>query len=173
MREWMRTLLFLSAFSPTLLVLALVRYEIHGFQADVVQLLVIGLIGIVIPLLILKLIIAACESVSFEAKKIKPNDFVLLAFIGSYFTPLIIRAAELSYLTGIIVVVVLAVVLWLTNSIPAHPLLRAFKYRFYEVESSSGVVYTLISKREIIDPKQIKSIKKISSSMIMESHDVL
>ena len=169
----MRTLLFLSAFSPTLLVLAFVRYDVHGFQVDVLQLLVIGLIGVLIPLLILRLIIASCESVSFEAKKIKPNDFVLLAFIGSYFTPLIIRAAELSYVTGIIVVAALAVVLWLTNSIPAHPLLRVFNYRFYEVESSSGVVYTLISKREVLDPRQIKAIKKVSSSMIMESHDVL
>lgn len=168
MRSWIRTLLFMSAFSPTLLVLACVRYDIHGLQSDVLTLLVIGVLGICIPLLILKMVSKSTEVTSFDAKKIKPNDFMLLAFIGSYFVPLIARASELSLFMTVILVLVILVVLWLVNSIPSHPVLRLFKYRFYEVESSAGVVYTLISKRDVLDPKQIKMVKKISSSMLME-----
>ena len=168
MRSWIRTLLFVSAFSPILLVLACVRYDIHGFQSDVFTLLVIGVLGICIPLLILKMVSKSTEVTSFEARKMKSIDFMLLAFIGSYLFPLVARASELSPFMTIILVLFIFLALWLINSIPPNPILRLFKYRFYEVESSVGVVYTLISKRDILDPKQIKMVKKISSSMLME-----
>ena len=38
----------------------------------------------------------------------------------------------------------------------------------YKIESDNGVVYTLISKRNIRDPKTITEVKLISNNMIME-----
>lgn len=169
MRNSLKTLLFLSAFSPVFLTLAYIRYEMHGMQIDVIQLAFIGVIGTTIPLMIMKLLTRSSESVAFSAKKIESNDFMLLAFVASYFVPIILKASDINMVATILVTGTIAIILWLVSSIPSHPLLRAFKFRFYKVESASGVVYTLISKRDILDPKEIKNVKKISSSMLMES----
>lgn len=168
MNNWLRTLLFISAFSPAFLSLAYVRYDLHGFTTDVIQLIIVGLVGLLFPVLILKLVERHGESFSIQIKKIESNDFMLLGFICSYILPFILRGADISLNTIMIVVLVLFIILWMINSLPSHPLLRFLNFRFYKVESSSGVVYILIARREILDPKQIKSVKKISSAMFIE-----
>jgi hypothetical protein len=168
MRNWLKTLLFISAFSPALLTLAYVRYDLNGWGSDVAQLIVIGIIGCAIPILIMKLLSSSSESLAFEAKKIESNDFMLLMFVFSYLVPIIARASDLHFGMTVILTTVLILILWLTSSLPAHPLLRLLHFRFYKIESSTGVVYTLISKRDIRDPKSVKFIKKVSETMLME-----
>ncbi|WP_155301067.1 hypothetical protein [Cupriavidus necator] len=106
-----------------------------------------------------------------SAKKIESNDFMLLAFIGSYLLPLISKATDLSVNGVTFILAILGIVMWLTASIPVHPLLRAFRFRFYKIESSSGMVYTLITRREIRDPREIRAVKKLSETMIMEDEN--
>ena len=168
MRDWLRTVLFLSAFSPALITMAYVRYDVHGWDTDVLQLGIIGLIGSMIPFAIMSLVKAHGEVFNINAKKVESNDFMLLAFIGSYLLPLVLKGAEVSVNAIAVVLVITAVILWLVSSLPAHPLLRAMSFKFYKIESSNGLVYTLIAKREILDPKNIGFVKRISKNMLME-----
>ncbi len=168
MRNWLRTLLFISAFSPALLSMAYVKYELSGFGNEVWQLCIIGLLGFFIPGLILKLAKSHSEVFSIQAKKIESNDFMLLAFVSSYLLPVAARFAEMSINAIFFMLLVLGGILWLVSSIPAHPLLRILNFRFYKLELSNGMVYTLISKRVICDPKDVKKVKKISDNMLME-----
>jgi hypothetical protein len=151
-----------------MLTLAYVRYDLHGWQQDVAQLLIIGVIGTIIPILIIKLLWRSGESIAFDAKKVESNDFMLLAFVGSYLIPIIARASELQFDMIVILTSVIVIMLWITSYIPSHPLLRILRFRFYKAESSSGVVYILISKRDIRDAKSIKFVKRISETMLME-----
>lgn len=169
MKNWLRTVLFISAFSPALITMAYVRYDIYGLQTEVVQLLIIGSIGAVLPIAIIKLIKTEGEAFLIQVKKIESNDFMLLAFVGSYLLPLVLKGAEISVNAIAGTLFSIGIILWLMSSLPAHPLLRIFKFKFYKLESSTGMVYTLISKREIKDPKEIKMVKKISETMLMES----
>ena len=171
MRNWLRTLLFISAFSPALLTMAYVRYDIYGWRIDSLQLIVVGLLGLLIPIATIKLVESQGEEFKIQAKKIESNDFMLLAFVGSYMLPLILKSAEISINSIMVILFIIGFILWLISSLPAHPLLRVLKFRFYKIESSSGVVYTLISKREIRDPKEVKSVKKLSETMLMESEN--
>jgi hypothetical protein len=168
MRNWIKTLLFLSAFSPILFSLAYVRYDIGGLSLEVFYLIISGLVGVGITAIIIRSINRYGEALAFSAKKIESNDVMLIAFIFSYLAPFIIRAAEINLKNGLIVTLVIILVLYFVSSVPSHPLLRLLKFRFYKVESASGVVYTLISKREIRDPRDVKVVKQISSSMLME-----
>ncbi|AKH37280.1 MULTISPECIES: hypothetical protein [Nitrosomonas] len=168
MRNWLKTLLFVSSFSPALITTAYVRYDLYGWSMDVFQLIIFGLLGILLPILIIKLVEQQGETFHIQAKKIEPNDFMLLAFVGSYLLPLILNSAKISIDTIVVILVIIGLLLWLISSLPAHPLLRIFKFRFYKLESSAGMVYTLISKREIRDPKEIKFVKKLSETMLME-----
>jgi hypothetical protein len=168
MRNWLKTLLFVSAFSPVLLTLAYVRYRLNGFQQDVVQLIIIGIIGTIVPFLIMKLICKSSETLAFSAKKIESNDFMLFAFVSSYLTPIIARASDLQFDWIVILTFFIVFIFWFISSVPAHPLLKVLSFNFYKIESSSGVVYTLISKRKIRDPKNVVFVKKISDDMLME-----
>lgn len=168
MNNWLKTLLFVSAFSPVLLTLAYVRYSLNGFHQDVAQLIIIGVIGTIIPFLIIKLIHKSSETLAFSAKKIESNDFMLFVFVSSYLTPIIAKASDLKFDWVIILTFFMTLIFWFISSVPSHPLLRFSKYRFYKIESSSGVVYTLISKRKIRDPQTVKTVKKISEDMLIE-----
>ncbi|SET67701.1 hypothetical protein SAMN05216412_11253 [Nitrosospira multiformis] len=168
MRNYLKTLLFFSAFSPVLFTLAYVQYDLHGFRAAVIYLLVTGALGTAIPIWILMLIIKSSELISFNAKKVESNDFMLFVFVAGYFMPIINHGVNLDFTKSAFMALIFFSLFWFINNIPAHPVLRLIKYRFYKVESSTGMVYTLISKKEITDPKNIRYVKKISNWMLIE-----
>ncbi|MCE8037027.1 hypothetical protein [Halomonas sp. MCCC 1A11062] len=169
MKTWMRALLFISAFSPALITMAYVRYDVNGLGSDVIQLLIVGLIGSMLPFLILILIRQQGEIFNLKITKIESNDFMHFAFFVSYFVPLIMNAAEVSVTAIFFVVLTAFLLLWLSSSLPAHPLLRIMRFRFYKVESSAGVGYILISKRNIRDPHTAGPFQMISDAMLMET----
>lgn len=168
MRNWLKTILFVSAFSPTLLVLAGVRYDAGIMDALLYQLIVISLIGITLPFLILSWVKGQTESLNFTAKKVDSADYYLLVFLGSYASPIIMKIAEVDFGLMLLIVVVIFLVAWFVSNIPSHPVLYLAKFRFYKIESESGMVYTLITRREIRSPKNITVVKQISNSMLME-----
>ena len=168
MRNWLKTVLFVSAFSPALLVLAGVRYSSTGIDTLCYQLAGVSIIGMTLPFLILNWIRNETESISFTAKKVESADYFLLVFLASYISPLIMKMAEIDFVTTSLTVAVIFVVAWLVSNIPSHPTLYIAGFRFYKVESENGMVYILISRKKIRSPKNIKVVKQISSGMLME-----
>ncbi|NOJ09384.1 hypothetical protein [Vibrio splendidus] len=168
MRNSLKTAFFLSSFSPTLLALAVVRYLISGDDFLFYQLISIFLLGVILFCLIFKLVIDQGEIINFNAKKVESTDYFLLVFLAAYSAPIVMRMVELNFRVISIILSLLMVTLWVLPYIPSHPLMYLFKYRFYKIESDSGVVYTLISKRNIRDPKTVKQVIAISDSMLME-----
>lgn len=169
MGNLMKTVLFLSAFSPIFLSLSVVKYLNSGIVEDVFYYAFAGIIGISITLLIIGKLKKSAEVISFSAKKIESNDAMLLGVVASYFVPFVAKASEITMGGTIVLTITVAVILWFMSSIPPHPLLRVLSFRFYKVESAAGVVYTLISQRELLDPKEVRQVKRISSSMLMET----
>lgn len=126
------------------------------------------MLGLVLFCLIFQLVMTQGEKISFNAKKVESTDYFLLVFLAAYTAPIVMRMVELNFRVISIILGLLMVTLWILPYIPSHPLMYLLKYRFYKVESDSGVVYTLISKRNIRDPKSIKQVIAISDSMLME-----
>ena len=169
LKNWLKTILFVSSFSPTLFVLAGVRYfSSEVVDTLVVQLVIISLLGTILPFLILAWIRREAESIHFKAKKVESADYYLLVFIGSYASPVVMKMAEINFVITSLVVSVIFVVAWFISNIPSHPILYLVNFRFYKIESEDGMVYTLITKRQILSPKNIKVVKQISSGMLME-----
>lgn len=148
--------------------LAAVRYCSNGIDIILYQLVVVGLIGVALPFLILYWVNNETESLSFTAKKIESADYFLLVFIASYAAPVAMKIAEVDFGLMLLLVGVVFMIAWLVSNIPSHPVLYLANFRFYKVESDSGVVYTLITRREVRNPKSITSVKQISNSMLME-----
>ena len=169
MRNWLKTVLFLSAFSPALISVAVARYWEKGFSWEVIYYALAGLAGAAVSLAVIALIRRYGEVINFTAKKIESNDMLMLGVFVSYTIPFLTKSSDITVGIVIAVFCVLAVFQWLTSSLPPHPLLRILRYRFYKVESDGGVVYTLLTHRELRSPKSVKRVLRISSSMLMES----
>lgn len=148
--------------------LAAVRYFSNGIDIVLYQLVAVGLIGVALPFLILCWVSNETETLRFTAKKIESADYFLLVFIASYAAPVAMKIAKVDFGLMLLLVGVVFIIAWLISNIPSHPVLYLAKFRFYKVESDSGVVYTLITRREIRNPKSITSVKQISNSMLME-----
>ncbi len=169
MRNLLKTVLFISAVAPTLLVAAAI--EIWSTLTVVTftwQLLIVGTIATFLPLLILQLTHAHGEIFPFKAKKIEPNDYFILVFLISYLAPLVTKLTTFNSTWACSIFVVLMITGWFVSSIPVHPFLFFAGYHFYKVESDDGMVYTLLTRSRLKSPKLVTSVKKISDSMLME-----
>ena len=124
--------------------------------------------GIVVAHLMLKYIGSRGQVFAFSAKKIESNDALIVAVFVTYVLPFALKAEDLNWRIVVWLTVALAVISHLVGQIPPHVALRLLKVRFYKVESSSGVVYTLLTRRELLDPQNITQVRRISSSMLLE-----
>ncbi len=168
MRNWLKTLLFLSAFSPALISIAAARYMDKGYSPDVGWYAAAGTSGASLSILIMAMLHRYGEIINFTAKKVDSNDALMLGVLLSYAAPLLGKASEIT--VGVVgcLFALAGLVLWMTSALLPHPVLRVFGYRFYKVESDKGVVYTLLARRELIDPKNVTRVRKVSSTMLVE-----
>lgn len=168
MRNWLKTTLFVSVFSPALLSLAYVKYESEGLVTETLFYALAGVFGTAFTTLILAAIKRSGETIAFSAKKIESNDSLMLGVVSTYFIPFLTKAADITPGVAIALMLMIAGVMWFTSSLPPHPVLRVLSFRFYKVEAANGVVYTLVSQRELLDPKHVRRVKRISGSMLVE-----
>jgi hypothetical protein len=130
--------------------------------------IVAGVIGSLAVVYLLAALRWRGEAFSFSAKKIESYDAALFAVVFSYIFPFIAKAGEIT--VGAVVALGLGAwaFFWFTDAPVTSPLLRVMGYRFYKAESATGMVYTLITRREILDPGDVKTVKRISGAMLLE-----
>ena len=169
MNSVLRTLLFLSAYAPILFSLAYVKYSAEGWTTGITQLVVIGILGTALPYLIVEWLAKNGELLSFKAKKIEDAGFMLFGFVFGYVSPLILKSLGYDFESALWAVSFLGIVFWLIPNIPAHPILRLIKIRFYKVEAENGMVYTVISRDELRSVSDLKHVHIISSAMLLKA----
>lgn len=168
MRNSLKTVLFVSAFSPSLISVALARIWDRGPSWESAYYGVAGLLGALSARYIIDALRWHGETFSFSAKKIESNDALMLGVIATYFIPFIGKAADITIGIILIFLALACTALWFSSSILPNPLLRVLGYRFYKVESANGVVYTVIAQRDLLSPGDIRKVKRISGSMLVE-----
>lgn len=166
MNRTIRTAFFVSAFAPAVLIGVGIQVFEFGVQSALLYWLVAGLLGCILPFLVVAAIARKSELLPFDAKKVESQDWLLVVFVVTYFLPLITRISDLSIFA--VILIASAVLLASIEAIPCHPLLHIFNYHFYKVEGANGMVYTMISRRKILSAGDIKMVRQISTQMLME-----
>jgi hypothetical protein len=169
MRNWLKTALFVSALSPSLISVAAARVWDRGPTWDALWYAVPGFAGILIIRYIIDALRWHGETFPITLKKVEANDALMLSIVASYFLPVLAKAIDITVGTVVALLAIVGLVLWMMSSIPANPLMRLLGYRFYKAEAANGVVYTLITQRDLLDPKQVKTVKRLSGSMLVET----
>lgn len=166
MNAILRTLFFLSAIAPAVVLAAAAQIYKSGASAQAYGWIAAGALACGFPLLIIKAAASQAQRLVFTAKKVESQDWLLVVFVVSYFIPLISNVGELHVLA--LVIVVAATLLATLDAIPCHPMLHLFRYRFYKVEGANGLVYTMISRRRLLSAADIKSVRQLSSQLLLE-----
>lgn len=161
-----RTLFFLSAIAPAVVVSAAAQIYKHGGSNQAYGWIAAGALACVFPFLVIRAATSQAEVLVFSAKKIDSQDWLFIAIVVSYFIPLISNLEDLRVLT--LLVVVAAVLLATLDAIPCHPMLHVLRYRFYKVEGANGMVYTLIARRKLLSAADIKSVRQLSTQLLLE-----
>lgn len=161
-----RTLFFLSAIAPAVVVSAAAQVYKHGGSTQAYGWIAAGALACVFPFLVIRAAAAQAEVLAFSAKKVDSQDWLFVAIVVSYFIPLISNLEDLQVL--VLILVVAAVLLATLDAIPCHPMLHVLHYRFYKVEGANGMVYTLISRRNLLSAADIKSVRQLSRLLLLE-----
>lgn len=167
MNTFLRSLSFLSAFAPAAVVAGAMNWFANGLDAYHITMVAVGAIGCLFPFIIIAGIAKQSETLSFQAKKVESQDWLVVAFIMTYFAPIFFKTTD--YTAFLTIAVAAALVLAAIQAIPCHPVLQALRYRFYKVEASNGMVYILISRRQILKASDISTVHQISSDMLLEA----
>lgn len=162
-----RTILFLSAFAPAVLVSAVIHVTDVGDASEAIGWIAASVLACVLPLLITIAAAQQSEIIPFTAKKVESQDWLLVGFTISYFVPLIVKVDHLHMFLPIAILA--AILLATLDAIPCHPVMHLFRYRFYKVEGANGTVYTLISRRRILAASNIKSVQQLSALLLLEA----
>jgi hypothetical protein len=166
MNRIIRTVLFVSAFAPAVLVSVALQVIDRGLGPEMLAWFVAGLLACLLPFLVMAAVAQRAEQIPFSAKKIESQDWLLVVFVVSYFIPLITRVSDLSVFVPIFICA--AIVLSSIDTIPCHPVLHLFRYRFYKVEGANGMVYTMITRRKILTADDVRKVRQISTHLLME-----
>ena len=134
-----------------------------------------------VPLLILPAI--CCGLISYSKKNLEKSNIQVtsirasnsdtFSFLLAYLLPLVFRSS-LDINTGMIIIFLIAffVVTFNSHSYHFNPLLGFIGYRCYEVQTKTGMVYTLLTRKNIKSCKSINQIVHITDYMILEvSHE--
>lgn len=168
MRNSLKAALFVLAFSPAVFSVGASRLLYGEPFWDAIYYVVVGLMGTLSVIYILSALKWHGERFPFTAKKIESYDALMLGIIITYILPFFVRASDITFVIVVALIVFVWAVYWFTDAAIPSPLLRVMGYRFYKAEASNGMVYTLITGREILDPTNVKFVKKISGSMLIE-----
>lgn len=169
MNSVVRILLFVSALAPAALVAALAQARSIGTTRDVVSWIVASCLACLLPLLLVQLAARSAERLPFAAKKVESQDWLLVGVVVSYFLPLALKITDLW--TFVPIVLLAAVLLATLDAIPCHPVLHVFRYRFYKVEGSNGIVYTMISRRPLLTASDIRVVKQLTPQLLLLAED--
>lgn len=161
-------LLALSALSPVAFVWAIADYSRNGYQINQVSALIGAVLLAVICMLLLHAARKMLNEISFKAEEIKSVDNEVVSYVVTYLFPLVAPATGVSIEAQFAVFAILAYVLSTSNAFTFNPILNALGYHFYEVKSSSGVSYLLLSKSEITDVKSVNKVGRITKHLMLD-----
>ena len=100
-------------------------------------------------------------------KSIKSADLNMNSLLLSYFLPCIelFKKDTIFILGWFIVLIILIVINRGTHFY--NPILKLFGYRYYEVTTNNGIVYTMISKRKIVNTNEVKRYSQLTDYVIL------
>jgi hypothetical protein len=157
-------LMVFTSLSPVLLTLWFKEFSHHWNFADGLVYLIIAIILWGFAFIILNVSRNKLQLLPVKIESISTADKEMGSFIFAYLIPLLeISYPLLFFLLGLFVFIVLT-----THSYHFNPIFGLFGYHYYEVSIEDGTTFILMTKKTLMNTRQIKSIVQLTDYILLE-----
>ena len=108
------------------------------------------------------------ESLPIQIKKAKSADKEIMGFFVAYVLPILFKDINVDVSTVFVFICFLAFVIWGTHSFQVNPLLGLLGYHFYDVDSEDGISFLLMTKRKIVNVKNISRVVQLTEYLVVD-----
>ncbi len=106
---------------------------------------------------------------SLQICSLKPADQPAIGFVVAYLLPVAFeKAVVVQWEVLLVVLVLLAWLVYISDTYLVNPLLRLFGYRFYEVTTEDQITYTLVSRHKIVNTDEPIDVREGSNFMVLK-----
>lgn len=105
-----------------------------------------------------------------EVKSIKSSDFNMTTLLLSYFLPCIEFYKKDTIFIVAWIFALFIIILINKNTYFNNPLLKIFGYRYYEISTTKGVSFTMISRKKIINTRDISTYIQLTDYVILNTY---
>ncbi len=105
------------------------------------------------------------EKIPIQISSLATADKEVLAFIFAYLLPLI----DINHKMLAFVLVLFAFVIFTTHIYHFNPIFGLFGYHFYEVTTTNGISYVLMSKKQIRNLNQVTEVILVSDYVLIDT----
>lgn len=105
-----------------------------------------------------------------EVKSIKSTDFNMTTLLISYFLPCTELYKKDTIFIVAWIVIVFLIILINKNTYFYNPILKMFGYRYYEISTKKDVSYTMISRKKIINSRDINTYTQLTDYVILNTN---
>lgn len=110
------------------------------------------------------------EKIPVKITSMKTADKEVVGFILVYLLPLINPSAlNVNSLVLFFVAILVFAIVFTTNSYHFNPLIGFIGYHFYEVTIEGEITFVLITKKNITNCKNVKTVVQVSEYMMLEA----
>lgn len=159
-----------TSLAPVLLTLAFLEVRTHHLWCALDYL--IGVAGLI---LLTKGLLHLCKfrlgKLPIKLCKAKTSDREVIGFLLAYVLPLALTSGTTPTLDGwaiVFLVGLFGVVVWGTHAYDFNPLLGLIGYHFFEVETEAGITYIVITRRSIVDVRQITEVVQLTEYVLLD-----
>ncbi|MEW6508803.1 MAG: hypothetical protein AB1432_13770 [Bacteroidota bacterium] len=157
-------LMVFTSLSPVLLTLWFKEFSDHWNFVDGLVYLIIAIILWGFAFIILNVSRNKLQLLPVKIESISTADKEMVSFIFAYLIPLLeISYPLLFFLLGLFVFIVLT-----THSYHFNPIFGLFGYHYYEVSIEGGTTFILMTKKTLMNTKQINSIVQLTDYILLE-----
>jgi len=167
--KFVKVLLVATSLAPIFLTLWFIEFSKDWNLLDGLIYLFITTILIVICILILNFSKSNLEKIPVKITSVKTADKEVVGFIIVYLLPLINESSlNVNPNVLIFIAVLFFIIVFTSNSYHFNPLLGFFGYHFYEISIEGGITFVLLSRKDVVNCKNIKAVVQISEYMVLE-----
>ena len=112
---------------------------------------------------------AHLSTIPVNANNVSENDQWLIAYIVTYFSPMITLAiSDINIIALAIIAIIVVLLLAFINTSSPNIILCICRYHFYSISTDNGLNYTLITKRTIRNVNQIKVVRRMFEYILID-----
>ena len=162
--KFLELLMVFTSLSPVLLTLWFKEFSQNWHYNDGLIYLVVAAALWGVAFIILNISRKKLQLLPVKIESISTADKEMISFIFAYLIPLLeISYPLLFFLLGLFVFIVLT-----THSYHFNPIFGLFGYHYYEVTIEGGTTFILMTKKTLMNTKQINSIVQLTDYILLE-----